>query len=148
MDSWGTMYHLKKDTILWSEWVLLRLIWVFAECSCYFVGLVITWIMFLWQLCFLAEVFYLINSFETNGIFHSLIKLRKDGPLYILKGHSYNIHQNSVFLSLKIDYVLANSADPDRIRLMRHLVWVFMVCQCTIPFRGFQSSKLRKLICN
>ena len=65
-------------------------------------------------------MFYLINLFKTNGIFHKLIKLSQYGPLYILRGHSYNIHQNSVFLSLKIDSVLANSADPDKMRLMRH----------------------------
>ena len=33
------------------------------------------------------------------------IQLSQDGPLYILRGHT--------FFSLKIDFVLPNSADPD-----------------------------------
>ena len=35
------------------------------------------------------------------------------GPLYILRGLRYNFHRSIVFLSSKIDFVLANSADPD-----------------------------------
>ena len=34
----------------------------------------------------------------------------QDGPLYILRGHSYNFQKNIVFLSMKIDFVLGNRA--------------------------------------
>ena len=43
----------------------------------------------------------------------SLILLCQDGALYILRGHRLKFPKNIVFLSLKIDFVLANSADPD-----------------------------------
>ena len=41
-----------------------------------------------------------------------LIQLSQDGPLYILRGNRLSFTQNIIFLSLKIDFVLANSADP------------------------------------
>ena len=37
-----------------------------------------------------------------------------------------------LFLSLKIDFFLVNSRDPDKI-------WVWTVCNSTDPFRGFAS---------
>ena len=39
--------------------------------------------------------------------------LSQDGPLYILRGQRLYFPKNVVFLSLKIDFVLANYADPD-----------------------------------
>ena len=44
------------------------------------------------------------------------IQYTSDGPLYILRGHTitgYNFQKNIVSISLKISFVLANSADPD-----------------------------------
>ena len=58
-----------------------------------------------------------INPFKTNGIFHKvLIQLSQDGPLYILRGLHVIISKNIIFLSLKIDFVIANSADPDEMQ--------------------------------
>ena len=48
-----------------------------------------------------------------NSTRHSdscLIQLSQDGPLYILRVEGYN---KNVFLTLKIEFVLANSADPN-----------------------------------
>ena len=53
-----------------------------------------------------------LNPFQTNGIFH----------------------KNIVFLSLKIDFDVANSADPDE---LLHYVY----CLPKYPFRGFQPVK-------
>ena len=39
--------------------------------------------------------------------------LSQDGPLYILRGQRLYFPKNVVLLSLKIDFVLANYADPD-----------------------------------
>ena len=50
----------------------------------------------------------------------------------------YNFQTNIIFLSLKIKFVLANSADPDE---MSHYV-AFYLCLHWLPkypFRGFQS---------
>ena len=38
------------------------------------------------------------------------------GQLYIIRGSSVVISKNIVFISEKIDFVLANSADPDEMR--------------------------------
>ena len=45
-----------------------------------------------------------------------------------IEGSRVIIFKNNVFLSLEIDFVLANSADPDE---MPHFIWVFTVCQST-----------------
>ena len=51
-----------------------------------------------------------------------------------IEGLQVKSSQNIVFLSLKIDFVLANSADPDEMpHNMWHFIWVFTVCQST-PF--------------
>ena len=44
---------------------------------------------------------------------YSLKHLSRDGPLYILRGKRLYFPKNVVLLSLKIDFVLANYADPD-----------------------------------
>ena len=40
-----------------------------------------------------------------------LIQLSQDGPLYIMRGH--RIYFPKILYYLSIDFVLANSADPD-----------------------------------
>ena len=40
----------------------------------------------------------------------------------------FNLHLFFRFLSLKIDFVSANSDDPDE---LCHFIWVFTVCQST-----------------
>ena len=55
---------------------------------------------------------------------------------------SWPIHiLDIVFLSLKIDFVLANSADPDEMARYAayHLVWVSTVCESTVY--GFSVYK-------
>ena len=60
---------------------------------------------------------------------------------YIYSGVTgYNLQKNILFLSLKIDLVLANSADPDE---MLHYA-AFHLDLHGLPkylFRGFQSTK-------
>ena len=59
---------------------------------------------------------------------------------YIYKGvRVYNYHKNIIFLSLKMDLVLANSADPDE---MLHYAAFHLGLHCLprYPFRGFWSS--------
>ena len=46
-----------------------------------------------------------------------------DGPLYILRGHRLLFPHRSVFLLLKILFVIANSVDPDE---MPHNVFINM----------------------
>ena len=53
-------------------------------------------------------------------------------PLYILRDHAYIILK-SVFLSMKIDFVFANSADPDEMQQ------IYLNRNC--HFRGFQSQR-------
>ena len=45
----------------------------------------------------------------------------------IATGQKLKLPGTTVFLSLKIILVLANSVDPDEI--MQHFIWVFTVCQ-------------------
>ena len=55
------------------------------------------------------------------------------------------------FLSLKIEFVLANSADPD---FMWHFIWVFTVCHSTslgfLDLEGLISCSydIAQIICN
>ena len=44
-------------------------------------------------------------------------------------GHSYNFQKNIVFLSLRIVFVIANSAGPDEIP---HFIWVMIYFQSTL----------------
>ena len=85
------------------------------------------------------------NTFKTNGIFHSLIKLSLDGRSIIrIDGSQVIIKKNKktlpVFHSLKIDFALANSADPGE---MSHYVAFHLGLHC-LPkylFRGFGFTK-------
>ena len=51
--------------------------------------------------------------------------------MYIYRGHRLQFPENVVFFSLKIDVVLANSADPDEMPPYAAFLWVFTVCQRT-----------------
>ena len=53
----------------------------------------------------------------------------EDSPLYIPRGHRLWFPKQIIFLLLKIDFVLANSADPDEMlhNAAFHL-GVFTVC--------------------
>ena len=57
-----------------------------------------------------------------------------------IEGRQIIVSKNIVFLSLKIDFVLANSADPDE---MLHYAAFHLGLHCLpkYPFRGFWSSK-------
>ena len=58
-----------------------------------------------------------------------------------IEGVTGNTFQNIVFHSLKNDFVLANSVDPDE---MSHYAAFHLGFQCLLkyPFRGFYSSKV------
>ena len=65
----------------------------------------------------------------------------QDGPLFILMDHSL-CRNNIVFLSLKIDFVLANGADPAE---MPHYATFHLGLRCLpkYSFRGYlQSTKV------
>ena len=48
----------------------------------------------------------------------------------IVTGYYFQKILYIVFFSLKFDFVLSNSADPDEMpHYMRHFIWVFTVCQ-------------------
>ena len=57
-----------------------------------------------------------------------------------IEGSQVIISKKIVFLSLKIDFVLVNSADPDE---MPHYVAFHLGLHCLskYPFRGFWSTK-------
>ena len=57
-------------------------------------------------------------------------------------GHRLEFPKYTVFLSLKIDFVLENSADPMQCHLVRHFILVFTVFQ-SISFRvsGLQEKQ-------
>ena len=57
-----------------------------------------------------------------------------------LSGHRLLFQNNIVFLSVKIIFILANSADPDE---MLHSVPFYLGFHCLqkYPFRGFKSTK-------
>ena len=59
--------------------------------------------------------------------------------MYIYRGHRLQFPENVVFFSLKIDVVLANSADPDE---MPPYAAFFMGLHCMPKnmFRGFRST--------
>ena len=77
---------------------------------------------------------------EFNVLFPaSFIQYTWDSPLYILRGHRSLFPKNIVFHSLKIHFVLANSADPDD---MLHN-WVFAICQSTLPL-GYKTFSMLK----
>ena len=72
------------------------------------------------------KFWYTINvriPFQANGMFHKATcshnksYTSQDGPLYmyihVLWGHRLQFPKNIVFLSLKIDFVLSKSVDPD-----------------------------------
>ena len=61
--------------------------------------------------------------------------LRQDGPLYFFEGLQVINLKRKRFLSLKIDFVLANSADPDEMPPCPHCLGPH--CLSKYPFRGF-----------
>ena len=58
--------------------------------------------------------------------------LSQDCYYIILRGHRLNFPQNVLnFLSLKIDFVIVNSAMLMKCHTTWHFMWVFTVCQST-----------------
>ena len=58
-----------------------------------------------------------------------------------IEGSQVISSQKNIFHSLKIDFVLANSTDPDK---MLHLIRFFTVCQSThFGVSGLQKVKIR-----
>ena len=49
--------------------------------------------------------------------------------VYILRGHRFQFLKNILFLSLKIDAVLANSVDPVEMQHKAKFIWVLIDCQ-------------------
>ena len=65
------------------------------------------------------------------------MKLSQDGPLSIMRGRRLQFSKYIIFLPMKIDFVLANIADPDE---MLHYD-LGLHCLPKYPFVGFWSSK-------
>ena len=71
------------------------------------------------------------------GFSIKFIHLCQDGPLYTMRVTEYNFQKYHI--SLKMDFVLANSADPDEMCF----TWVFTVCQSTyLGVSGLQRFNL------
>ena len=71
----------------------------------------------------------------------SLRTLIKSGwSIVYTEGSQFIISKNIIFLSLMINFVLANSADPDE---MPHYVAFYLDLHCLpkYPFWGFWSTK-------
>ena len=51
--------------------------------------------------------------------------IKSGWSIVYIEGSQVMVSQNIVFLSLNIDFVLANSADSDE---MPHFTWAFTVC--------------------
>ena len=70
--------------------------------------------------------------------------LSQDGYCIILRGHRLNFPKNVLnFLSLKIDFVIANSAMLMKCHNIWHFMWVFTVCQSThLRVFGLQRVKI------
>ena len=67
------------------------------------------------------------------------VHLGQDGPLYIIKGSQVIVSKYNAFLSQRVDFVLANSAEPDE---MLHYAAFHLGLLCKHnPFRGFWSKK-------
>ena len=62
-----------------------------------------------------------------------------------IEGSQVIISKNIIFLSLKIDFVIANSVDPDE---MPHYVAFHLGLQCSskYPFRGFWYTQRVKIV--
>ena len=62
-----------------------------------------------------------------------------DGPFYSWRGHRLNFPNKIIFISLKIDCVLANSADPDEM-LCYVAFHLGFHCLPKYLFSGLQAS--------
>ena len=62
-------------------------------------------------------------------------------PILYVKGSQIGFFNNGVFQSLKVNLILANSADPDE---MQHHAAFHLGLQCLpqCPVRGFQYTKV------
>ena len=68
-----------------------------------------------------------------------MIQISQAGSLYILRGNRFKSHpiRNIIYHSLKIDFVLAYSADldetqPNSVFHMRLFIWLFTVCHSIV----------------
>ena len=86
----------------------------------------------------------LLNPLQSNGIFYKTTynKVWMVHPLPRLRGHwiTIIISKNILYLSLKVDSVLANSADPDEM-LQYAAFHLGLHCLQKCPFRGFLVTK-------
>ena len=60
-----------------------------------------------------------------------MINIDTISPFCILRGLKVKILYTGVLLSMKIVYILANSANPDEMPTLLHFIRVFTVCQST-----------------
>ena len=63
----------------------------------------------------------------------------RDGPLYILRRHRLQFPKQIVFLSMKFDFVLANSEDLDKM-LHNAAFHLGLLCLPKYLFRGLMSK--------
>ena len=64
----------------------------------------------------------------------------QDGPLYILRHTGYNFQTKIVFVSSRIDFILANSAHHDEMPQCAAF-YLGLHCLPKYLFRGFPSTK-------
>ena len=72
----------------------------------------------------------MFNPFKTNGIFHKATYNKSGWSIVYWGINGNNFQKYGIFLS-ENHFVLANSANPDEMYLMRHFIWVFTVCHST-----------------
>ena len=70
----------------------------------------------------------------------NVMQYSQDDLLYVLRGHRLYFPKNIFFLSLKINFALANSVVP--IERLHHVAFhLALHCLTKYPFRGFWSIK-------
>ena len=85
-------------------------------------------------------IVFSFNPFKTNGIFRKFDTVKSGWSVVYIEGSKAIISKKIIFLSVKINSVLTNSADPDE---MQHCVAFHLGLHCLpmYPFWGFPSPK-------
>ena len=82
----------------------------------------------------------MVDPFQTNGIFNKATFDKDRWTIVHIEGPQVIISKKKFIFSLKIDFVLVNSADTDEMPL--HAAFhLGLCCLPKYPFRGFRSTK-------
>ena len=88
---------------------------------------------------FVKVSIFRFNPFRTNDISIKLQTIQSGWSIVYIKGPQFIFSKNMIFLSLKIDFVLENSADPDK---MAHYVAFCLGHHCLPKYSGLQRVKI------